>query len=159
MAGFCQIRNPPKFLGFTLWHKICISITKPDGENCMQILFRTKNDNVRDALAEMADDMDAKAFFAFSAEDAVRLMNQNRIDILFLEMRQVADAGLLKYANENFRDMRIVLIAGDDLKNMVSAIRKGRFSVLAEPYCLPEIKNIIAENNNERIMRDESSNR
>ncbi len=124
----------------------------------MQILFRTINGHARDALRELADDMNATAFFAVSAEDAVRLMNQNRIDILFLEMRQMADAGLLKYANENFRDMRIVLIAGDELKNMVSAIKKGRFALLGEPFGLPEIKHIISKNS-ERMPNNESSNR
>ena len=96
----------------------------------MKILFRTSNDFAREELREMVTDMNGQAFFAADADDAVRIMNHHQINMLFLEMRHMADVGLLQYANENFSHTRIVLIADDALKNAVSALQTGEFRLL-----------------------------
>ena len=109
----------------------------------MNVLFRVKSEIAREALGEMVADMNGRAFFAHDAEDAIRYMNHDRIDLFFLEIRSMADVAVLKYANDNFGSTRIVLIAEDILENAVSALKNGKFLMMKNSLNLNDFKDMI----------------
>ena len=74
------------------------------------------------------------------------MLNAQPIDILFLEFKGCADAGLLKYTHEHFKKIQIVLAAESGIEDAISIIKKTHFSMVQKPFALQEVRSILAEN-------------
>jgi len=114
----------------------------------MKILFFNSNRFIEDELREFVSDMDGEIFFADTPEKAVTILNTCSVDIFFLEVIGIAEISLLKYANEYFKNIRIMLITDQYIENAINTFRKGEFELMREPFELGKLRDVLMENIN-----------
>jgi DNA-binding NtrC family response regulator len=111
----------------------------------MKILFLNTNNFVRNELQECISDIQGEAFFAVTPEEAIAILNTHSIDMFFLELKGISDTGLLKYVNENFKDVRIILTVEGEIEHAISTIKNGHFGVLQKPFTLKQLRELLGE--------------
>jgi len=107
------------------------------------ILFCHTNDYIKGELQELVTDLHGSAFFAATVEEAVTILHTHPIDILFFELREIGDAGLLKYTNDHFNNVRIILTVESGMLDAIATIKNVQFEVLQEPLVLKELRAIV----------------
>lgn len=110
----------------------------------MNILFYHHNGFLLDELREFFGDQGGQPHFADTVESAISILNTHPMDAAFVEVRRVSDIGIIKYINQYFPDLRIVLLVENDFETVISAIREGRYEMLRAPLGLGEIGRFIS---------------
>jgi len=113
--------------------------------NDMKILFLNNNQFIKHELKEFISDMKGKAYFANTADEAVAMLNHYTIDIFFLELRGLVEIGLIKYAHDNFKNIRIILIGEREIESMISTIKNSHFSFIQQPFGLKDLRHILSD--------------
>jgi DNA-binding NtrC family response regulator len=89
--------------------------------------------------------MEGKAYFADNIEEATALLYAHPIDIAVLDLKQMTDIRVLKYINEYFNNVRIVVAVERNIENAISTIRNSQFGILHKPFTLEELGKIVAQ--------------
>jgi len=63
-------------------------------------------------------------------------------DVLIIEIASPQAVGLLKYVNDNFGDIRVILTADDETGEVIRTLRYGKYKFLSDPLMLPELRDI-----------------
>jgi len=111
----------------------------------MKILFLNNNRFIKHELLEFINDMRGKAYFAATPDEAVAMLNYYQIDIFFMELKGLIEIGLIKYANDNFKNIRVILIVESEIENAISTIKNNHFSFIQQPFGLRDLKHILSD--------------
>ena len=105
----------------------------------MNVLIVSNQKYPLSRMKEFVSKTDISVFFAMNNEQAVEVLNNNSIDIAVLELKTSSDVGLLKYINETFKNIGVILTADEVVRDVVSAIRYGSYSLLNNSFGLSEL--------------------
>ncbi len=114
--------------------------------NKMKILFLNNNRFIKHELQEFISDIKGKVYFAATHDEAVTILNYYPIDVFFMELKGLIEIGLIKYAHDNFKNIRIILIGDREIENAISAIKNSSFSFIQQPFGLKELRHILSDN-------------
>ena len=112
-------------------------------ENYIRILFINRTRECTDEFLEFASSLKAKAFFADSTEETIHALNNNKIDRVILKISNVNDVGIIKYINDYFPEVKVIIVATEAFDDVISVFNKARFTVVHEPVRLIELKNVL----------------
>jgi DNA-binding NtrC family response regulator len=109
----------------------------------VNILFLETNPFIRDELREVIADLDGKAYFAVTPQEAIRILHTYPVDLCVLGITTIADIGLLQYINQHFEQVQIILTAEFSINAALSALKNSHFGVLPKPFTLRELRNVL----------------
>lgn len=105
----------------------------------MNVLIINNQKYLLGRMKESVSKTDISTHFASNHEEAIEVLNNHSIDIAVLELKTSSDVGLLKYINETFKNIGVILTADDIVRDVVSAIRYGSYSLLSNSFGLSEL--------------------
>lgn len=106
----------------------------------MNVLFLNTDQSIRNELKEFIKNLEGSFHFAGSVKGAVSIINCHLVDVLVMELNGTDDIALLKYANDNFKHIRVMLCVEKGTKTMISTLRNGTYGLLSKPVELIKLK-------------------
>ncbi|MEA2104937.1 MAG: sigma-54 dependent transcriptional regulator [Candidatus Cloacimonadota bacterium] len=119
----------------------------------MNILIIDDEKNIRRVLAEILEDEGYSVFTSDSGEDGLKLLSEEIIDLVFLDVKLPGIDGIevLKKIRAEFPDLDVIMISGhSSIKIAVNAVQIGAYDFLEKPLSLHKVT-ITARNISEKI--------
>jgi len=115
------------------------------GKGQRNILFITKAAREPEEYQEFASGLNSEAFFAFSTSDAIRILNDHPIDKIVLMVSAIQDAGILKYINDYFPAIRVVIVANKEFDSLISIFNSTKYAIVHNPVSFKELRKELQE--------------
>lgn len=113
------------------------------------VLLVDDEENILRSLARELMDMPYGLLTATSADQALDIMQSQRVAVIISDQRMTGTPGteLLAHVREKYPDaVRILLTAFSDMQDIIDAINKaGIYKFIQKPWKTPELKRIIAD--------------
>src|SRR6266481_7252350 len=113
------------------------------GPTLLTLLIVDDDRFVRDTCREAASSLGYRASGAESAEQAVRAIESQNIDVVFFDLKQPAAGGLeaLQRMKSLRPDLEIIVITGHGtVQTAVQAMKAGAYDFVTKPFTLDELK-------------------
>lgn len=85
----------------------------------------------------------ANTYFADSSESAIDILNKKKINILIFDFNSLLDTVLLKYIENYYKNVKVIISADSYMQNAISVFRNNHFILLDDPLKLTELKKVI----------------
>ena len=105
----------------------------------MNILLINCNQFLQKELEEFMGRECSNIFSTASALKAINILDHNSIDMVLLRMNTISDVALLNYINNNYKKIKVLLSAERNLKDVISSIKDGNYTILHDQDNLAEI--------------------
>lgn len=79
-------------------------------------------------------------FFARNTEQSIRILNNYVISLVVLQINNLRDAAILKYINENYKHLEVLIMASKEYDDIISIFSKGRYKLSRQTQHLSELK-------------------
>jgi hypothetical protein len=76
---------------------------------------------------EFSDEIHANNFFSNSTEESIRILNEYRIDAVIIKMGKIADASVLKYINDYYKNIKVLISARKDFEEALTIFNQIHF--------------------------------
>jgi DNA-binding NtrC family response regulator len=106
-------------------------------------LFIGYDPDLHSEIHEYLAGKQSKAYFTSSAIETIRLLDRIDINYAVLNLRRLEDAGILRYININFRNVIVLIMPGETIKEAIPALTQGSYKILSHPFSLDELKPFI----------------
>lgn len=94
---------------------------------------------LKDEIKEFITNYKGEVYFANSTEQSIHLLEKYSIDIVVLALHRVGDAAVLKYINQYFPNVKVLIKATDEFDSIIKILNKGTYSYLSNPFKLKEL--------------------
>jgi DNA-binding response OmpR family regulator len=111
----------------------------------LNILIIHDDPQVVEEIREYLTLPDSNFYFTTSTMDAIRKLNVGSIDLVVLNISNMKDAGILKYINDNFKDLEVMILASREYDEIISTFLQGRFHIVKQQQKMAELKSQIEE--------------
>ena len=109
----------------------------------MNILFIHNDPEVQEEIREFLTVPDGNVFFSKDVNEAIHILNEQTIGMVVLKINNMRDAAILRYINENYKDLEVLVMASKEYDDIISVFNKGHFRMFSQPLKLSELKNSI----------------
>jgi DNA-binding NtrC family response regulator len=109
----------------------------------LNILFIHNDPEVLEEIKEFLTVPDGDVFFSKDTNDAIRILSEQTIGMVVLKITNMRDAAILKYINDNYKDLEVLVMASREYDEIISAFSAGQFKLYSQPLKLSELKNSI----------------
>ena len=110
----------------------------------MNILVKYSNSYISEYLGVLTQELDNTVFFANTTEEAIHILNEKKIDKVFLELSYLEEVNFIEYVNKYFPTISVLVTTNSYNENLLEAIRNGIFAIIKKPLNLKTIlSNII----------------
>jgi DNA-binding NtrC family response regulator len=112
------------------------------------ILAVDDNRNALEIIRRILGQSDYEVITCEGAPDAVKILNDRRIDLVITDMKMPKHSGfeLVRYISENFYDTAVVMITGyPTIEGAVEAMKIGADDFIAKPYTDDELMSVVRE--------------
>jgi len=106
----------------------------------MNVLIQSINDETDREIREFTEDDGNLVYISHSASESISYLSKIEIDRAVISLKNLNDAAILKYLNENYPDIQVVVIANKAFDDFISIFQKVNYSVIHEPLKLSELK-------------------
>ncbi len=89
---------------------------------------------------EFAHDIDASDYYSNSLEKSITILNEHPIDIVVLKISKLSDASILKYLNDYYKNIKVLLSARKDFEEALTIFSQVSYEKIESPMGLPELK-------------------
>ena len=96
-------------------------------------------EEIREFIKERGDD----ALFCDSTEQAIKTLDNNTVNTVSLSIRTLTDAAILKYINQYYPDIHVLISATREFDEIIDAFNKGHYSMLKQPLKMAELYQLI----------------
>lgn len=107
----------------------------------MNILVIDKTKLEKAEIQEFAHKLHHKFFMAKDLEQAIKITNTRRIDVIIIFIHSLTDIGILEYFNKNFQNIKILVHAEKQFNDIFSTIQTANYIKLKTSFDLNELKN------------------
>lgn len=108
----------------------------------MKVLVVDDEKNIRISLSSILEDEGYEVITAESGEEALSMVEKDRIDLILLDVKLPGMDGLevLEQVLEQYRDLDVIMISGhSDISIAVKAVKMGAYDFMEKPLSLPKI--------------------
>lgn len=95
---------------------------------------------MREEFNEFFGEIRARDFFANSTEEAIQVLNEHTIDIVILRISRLADAAILKYINDYYQQIKVLVSARKDFEEALTIFNQTNFEKLNSPIGLADLR-------------------
>lgn len=96
-------------------------------------------------LNEFFSALNNNMIFSTTSFEAIKILNREKIDVAIIEFNFFDDLNLLKYLNQNFKHVKVILTTTDDTKDFMNIIREADYKIVKNPFRLGELRKEIFE--------------
>ena len=89
---------------------------------------------------EFSDEIHANNFFSNSTEESIRILNEYRIDAVIIKMGKIADASVLKYINDYYKNIKVLISARKDFEEALIIFNQIHFERINSPMGLEDLR-------------------
>lgn len=119
----------------------------PSSEEPMNILFVKENRSLIDELKEYIQSLNARAYFADDPIEMEIILNEIAIDLVIIPLKALSNMDMLKYINDNFKEIKVVITVDREEQNTKLKNRKTlytNYELLQKQLRLFELKKAIS---------------
>ncbi len=129
--------------GFMLATEICSETRQIPGANLLNLLIVDDERAVREGCREAAQAAGFNTFAADSAEHAYKILDQQNVDIVLLDLKLPGASGLeaLRAVRTRRPNAVVIIVTGyATVPSAVQAMRQGAFDYISKPFSVDELR-------------------
>ncbi len=107
------------------------------------VLFIGYDSTLQEEIREFLKDRDGDAQFSDTTDRSIRILSENPVDTVVLSMHSLGDAAILKYINQYYPDIRVLISANKEFDDIINVFNKGRFGLLKQPLKLEDLSDYV----------------
>ena len=111
----------------------------------MNVFFQIKNNATDKEILELIEGEDNNVFVSHSTEESISILSKHIFQKAVISLQSLKDATVLKYLNDYYPEIKIVVIASKEFDDIISVFQKANYSVIHEPLKLSELKYNLAK--------------
>ncbi len=105
----------------------------------MNVFFQIQNSRADKEILEYIEGEGNKVYISHSPEESISILSNHDIQKAVISLQSLKDAAILKYLNDYYPDINVVVIANKEYDNIISVFQKTNYSVMHEPLKLSEL--------------------
>ena len=106
-------------------------------------LFIGYEPSIKEELTDFILNKGGKIYFANSREESIDILTGTKIDTVILLLHKLRDAAILKYINQYYPEIKVLISATKEYDDIINVFNKGSFSILNQPLKLKELSSFI----------------
>jgi DNA-binding NtrC family response regulator len=106
----------------------------------MKILFINSDTSIRSEFNEFAGQIDAEILYSGSTEQSIITLNEHEIDIVVLKIGKLADVSILKYIDDYYKHIKVLVCAREDFDEALTIFNQVHFEKIKNPMGLKDLK-------------------
>jgi DNA-binding NtrC family response regulator len=114
----------------------------------MNILFIHHDPEIQTEIDEFLRNHEDVCFFSRNTNDTIQILNNHTIDLVVLIINHMRDAAVLKYINDNYKNLEVLLMASEEYDEIISLFSECQFKTFRLPLKLSDLRknidNIVA---------------
>ena len=107
------------------------------------VLFIGYDSPVAQEIGDYIRDIASAAYFANTHDQAIQVLNENFINSVVINLRNMTDAVIMRYINKYYPEINVVISASREFDEIISIFNQQNFSLLQQPLKLEELKGVI----------------
>ena len=109
----------------------------------MEILIVGTSKYLLKDMIEFFSINDYNPHYATNSREAISILNKLPIDLVVFDFLQFEEFKLIKYINENHKDLQIIVTVNKKIKEIISIIKNSEYQMIQEPFRLNELKSFL----------------
>lgn len=106
----------------------------------MNVLIQLMDRSTDRELKEFTEGKNDRVFITHSIEDSINILSHTEIHKAVISLKSLKDTAILKYINEYYTAIHVVVLANKAFDEIISIFSKSNYSVIHEPLKLSELK-------------------
>ncbi len=106
----------------------------------MNVFFQINNSTTDQEILEFIEGEGNKVFISHSTEESISILSERDFEKAVISLQSLKDAAILKYLNDYYPHIKVVVIASKEFDDVISIFQKSNYSVIHEPLRLAELK-------------------
>ena len=107
------------------------------------ILFIGYEPSLNEEIKDFIVHRHGEAFFSNSIEQSIHILDESTISTVVLTLHKLGDAAILKYINQYYPGVKVLISASKEYDDIIHVFNKGNFSMLKQPLKLEELNSFI----------------
>ena len=105
----------------------------------MNVFFQINNSTTDQEILEFIEGEGNKVFISHSTEESISILSERNFEKAVISLQSLKDAAILKYLNDYYSHIKVVVIASKEFDDVISIFQKSNYSVIHEPLKLSEL--------------------
>jgi DNA-binding NtrC family response regulator len=110
----------------------------------MNILFINSDASMHEEFNEFSDEIHANNFYSDSTEESISVLNEQQIDTVIIKMGKISDASVLKYINDYYKNIKVLISARKDFEEALTIFNQIHFERINNPMGLADLRGHLA---------------
>lgn len=106
----------------------------------MNVFFQIQNNLADQEILEYIEGEGEKVFISHSTDESISILSEHVFEKAVISLKNLQDVAILKYLNEYYPDIQVVVLANKTFDDIISVFQKLNCSVIHEPLRLSELK-------------------
>jgi DNA-binding NtrC family response regulator len=106
----------------------------------MNLLFIHHDPEIQSEIDDFLRSQKDNCFFSRNTEDTIRILNDHPIDMAVLIINHMRDAAVLKYINDHYENLEVLLIASEEFDEIISLFSEHQYKTVRLPLKLRDLK-------------------
>lgn len=116
----------------------------------MNILFIHHDPEIQSEIDEFLHSHKDVCYFSRNTNDTIRILNDHQIDLVVLIINHMRDAAVLKYINDNYKGLEVLLMASEEYDEIISLFSECQYKTFRLPLKLKDLRRNIDKMMEER---------
>ena len=109
-------------------------------KNPVNILFIHDDPEIQEEIREFLTIPNGEVLFSKTTSEAMVVLNAKKIDLVVLKINNMRDASILKYINDYYKDLEVLIMASKEYDEIISVFTTGHYKLFRQPLKLNELK-------------------
>jgi DNA-binding NtrC family response regulator len=109
----------------------------------MNLLFIHHDPEIQSEIDDFLHSQKDDCFYSRNTEDTIRILNDHPIDLVVLIINHMRDAAVLKYINDNYKELEVLLIASEEYDEIISLFSVNQYKTVRLPLKLKDLRTSI----------------
>ena len=106
----------------------------------MNILFIHHDPEIQKEIDEFLRNQKDVCFFSKNTNDTIQILNDHPIDLVVLIINHMRDAAVLKYINDNYKNLEVMLVASEEYDEIISLFSECQYKTFRLPLKLNDLR-------------------
>ena len=106
----------------------------------MNLLLIHDNPDIQAEIKEYLTLLNGTVFFSKDTGEAIRILNEETIELVILNIKSMRDAAILKYINDYYKELEVLIMASKEYDEIISIFSTCNYKRFPQPQKLSELK-------------------
>jgi DNA-binding NtrC family response regulator len=126
----------------------------------MNILFVHDDPEIQEEIREFLTIPEGNVIFSKNMREAINTLNdREEIGLVVLKINSNKDASILRYINDYYKDLEVLVMASKEYDEVISTFSTGHFTLYQQPLKLTELKKNIDQIMTEKMNTAKTSSK